>query len=137
MKTAKILMIVALMAFMAASCSEDDKAAVAGSEYETTYVKAQMSIKTESVTMDTTMVYDTKEELVEADMYMVIKFDENGDFFADGEKDGTWTLDGSALKITSEDEVTSAVVSGDKITVEETEVEDGVTMKIKMVFSKK
>lgn len=143
MKPIKLLVMLVLAAFMAVSCSDDDNSEVAGNEYETTYLKTEIFGEDGNAT--TSLEYDTKSELVDNEMYMVITLEENGDYLIDGFKAGTWTLDGSTLNITStiddedddEDLDFDYVLNGNKITAETSSTEDGVTVTMMIVYTKK
>lgn len=143
MKTIKLLVMLALTTFMVASCSDDDKdTTVSGDTYETTYMKTEML----GADMMHTVEFKTKAELVASKVYMVITLEDDGDFLFDGDKVGTWELDGSALMFTyvieDEDEddemVMNYVLSGNKITGESTFIdeEDGITTNMTIVYTK-
>jgi hypothetical protein len=133
LKNFKLLAFALIVSLAAVSCSDDgdETTLVSGNKYETTYVKMDMS-GTSTVSIE----LKSKEELVEWGFYHTVEFKADGKLYYEDYEAGTWTQSGNTLNIITDGESGTATVSGDKITVKESETEDGETVDMTIEYTK-
>jgi hypothetical protein len=132
MKTLRFLFLLSAVSLAFVSCSKDEDApSVSGNKYEATYAKIVVT-----GSFSATFEFKTKAELQENEIYEVIDFKSNGDFYVDDSMVGTWAQSDSKVTITSGSEKITVTVSGNVVKRTETDTEDGDTYNMEVHYTK-